>query len=288
MGDPDRSELVDRTDGARLAVRVWNPEARRTIVLSNGLGCPDLLLRHLVEDLGTDRRVVLWDYRGQGGSSPAPGAAPPTLGTLAADLAAVQRAAGAERAAHLGFGLGAAVVLEAARRAPAELEALILVAPPGPTRRRSLAEATEPGRDLLAAAAALGPLGAAAMRRLGLAAATADLAVSLAAVGATCDRRDLATCLESLAGRSIGAHLDLARAAAARPAEATCRGLTLPVLLVGGTKDPLCPEARLRRLHELVPRSELALLAGASHACLLELGPLVAARARRFLSERAG
>jgi pimeloyl-ACP methyl ester carboxylesterase len=57
-------------------------------------------------------------------------------------------------------------------------------------------------------------------------------------------------------------------------------------LIFGAERDPLYPEPLMRQVHETLGNSEYVRLPGASHVCLLELGPVVAARVRRFLMER--
>ncbi len=87
MRNPDRVERFERPDGCSLELRVFNPAASRTIVLSNGLTGGEVLWRHLLDDLATDHRLVTWDYRGQGKSSEAPGPGAYALSAHLADLA---------------------------------------------------------------------------------------------------------------------------------------------------------------------------------------------------------
>ncbi|MBU4336076.1 MAG: alpha/beta fold hydrolase, partial [Actinobacteria bacterium] len=79
------------------------------------------------DDLATDHRIVTWDYRGQGRSTAPSGPIAYSVAAIVSDLIAVQDALGVQRASHLGFGVGARVVLELHDKNSERLSSLILI-----------------------------------------------------------------------------------------------------------------------------------------------------------------
>lgn len=288
MRNPDRVERFERPDGCSLELRVFNPAASRTIVLSNGLTGGEVLWRHLLDDLATDHRLVTWDYRGQGKSSEAPGPGAYALSAHLADLAAVQDMAGAARATHIGFGMGALVALEHQRwSTKGEVEALVLIQGGPPPGADEASMAASLARRALWAAAPLTPWGVRLARRLRGGAWIHPLALRLQVLGPTCDRQDFETLLDRLGERSPRVQREIARGLAQRSAgDAAAAAAAVPTLIFGAERDLLCPESVTRQLHERIPGSEYISLPGASHASLLELGPIIAGRIRRFLREK--
>jgi pimeloyl-ACP methyl ester carboxylesterase len=286
MMAPERVARVDRPEGCAVELRVYNPSARRTIVLTNGLGCGDGHFRYLLDDLARDHRVVTWDMRGQGASTSATGPGAYAIGALAGDLAAVQSAAGAASAAHLGFGIGAVVALEHHAWSADAVDALVLVQGGLPLRGGRLPLRAAASRALLGAAApiaaALAP--AVAGRRTRRRALRAARAWGL--VGPTLGLDDFATLVAESAAQSPRRQLALLRAALGhRPVDPLAR-VKVPTLVVAAERDPFYPEPLARRVHASLHNTELVRIPGAGHSCLLEVGPLVAARVRRFLAER--
>ena len=284
MRIPDRVGRIERPEGCRLDLRVYNPAGRRSIVLTNGLGCTEVLWRHVIDDLASDHRVVTWDARDQGSSSESPGAL--TVGTCVADLAAVQDAAGAIPAVHVGFGTGALVVLEHVRSSKErDVEGVVIIQGGLPPRSARHGGAAALSRGLLGQLVALAPGGARLALRLGLGEALHPLARRLRLVGPTCDRRDFSDHVTSLARQSVTAHFETARAFARHRGVDLLSRIEVPVLVVAAARDPLFPETLMQEVCEQLPRSRYVPLPGASHACLFEVGPIIAGHVRRFVEE---
>ena len=64
--------------------------------------------------------------------------------------------------------------------------------------------------------------------------------------------------------------------------------LTVPTLVVGGTRDLFLPEASLRAAVAAIPGAELLVIEGATHYLPLEFPGLLAERIRRFEAEQVG
>lgn len=209
--------------------------------------------------LASTRRVLVPDLRGHGRSSPG---VPFGLAELAGDLAALAERLDLERAVLLGWSLGAQVALAALPRLRRRLAGLVLVAPtPCFTLRQDWphglpAQSVEVlahrvRRDAVRAVArfregafAQGELDDAGRRRV-------------ASLHAALPAPDPAA---ALAGLDLLAREDLR---AALPA------VDLPVLVVHGDRDPICPVGAGRATAAAVPGARLVELPGAGHAPFL-------------------
>lgn len=206
------------------------------------------------------RRAVAPDLRGHGRSS-APGA-PFGLADLARDLVRLLDALALERAVLLGWSLGAQVALAAAPLARPRLAALVLVSgtprftegdgwPHGQPARGVEGLAARVRRDAPRAAARFfegmfvdGELDGAARAR----------AEAVRAAVSPADPAALLSGLDVLAREDLRAAL---------PA------LDLPVLLVHGDRDPVCPAGASRAMAAAIPGARLVELPGAGHAPFL-------------------
>jgi pimeloyl-ACP methyl ester carboxylesterase len=119
---------VDRGDGLLLSGDGTGRGA--AIVLAHGLTATRRNVvqgsRHL---LGRGRRLIGYDARGHGESSPAPDRDAYEYGNLADDLAAVLDAQGLERATVAGSSMGAATAVRFALDHPQRVSALVLITP---------------------------------------------------------------------------------------------------------------------------------------------------------------
>ncbi|HTJ85285.1 MAG TPA: alpha/beta fold hydrolase, partial [Polyangiaceae bacterium] len=212
--EASRGHAMSR-DGTRISFTVT--QARKAdapwIVLANGpWPLPPL---GLVDYLGDRYRFAWWDPRGMGGSS-GPAASDRQAHAVerhVEDLDAVARASGIEEAAFVGLGTGTQVALEAYRRRPGTVRALVLVAgtfgrerieAPAAVLRsglRSLAArlATRHPREAtrLVRRVAASRSGVFLARRLGLVGADLDDAEAAELVGALADS-DLEPILETM------------------------------------------------------------------------------------------
>jgi pimeloyl-[acyl-carrier protein] methyl ester esterase len=228
------------------------------VVLVHGWSFASGVFADLAEHLAPTRRVVRPDLRGHGRSSPGPFA----LADLAGDLAALADALRLERAVIVGWSLGAQVALAAVPLLRRRLAGLVLVSA---TPRFTAGEGWEHGlpaqsvevlahrvrRDAGRAVARFrdgafveGELDGAARDRVAI------LAAALPAPDAASAR----------AGLDLLARVDLR---AALPA------MDLPVLVVHGERDPICPVAAGRAVAAAVPGARLVEVPGAGHAPFL-------------------
>ncbi|HEX9052590.1 MAG TPA: alpha/beta fold hydrolase [Anaeromyxobacter sp.] len=230
------------------------------VVLVHGWSLSSAAFADEVAWLARERRAIAPDLRGHGRSPPP--AAPFGLADLARDLAALVEALALDRAVLLGWSLGAEVALAAAPLLRPRLSALVLVSgtprftegegwPHGlPARsveglalrvRRDAPRAVARFFDGMFVEGELDGAGRARAEKVRAAVPPADPAALLS-------------------GLDVLARADQR---AALPA------LDLPVLLVHGDRDPVCPPGASRAMAAAIPRARLVELPGAGHAPFL-------------------
>lgn len=227
--------------------------------------------------LGERFRLITVDLRGHGKSSTAPGY---TFADFTADLAVIFDCLGLDRAALVGWSLGAQVALEAAPLLGDRIAALVLVSG---TPRFTAAHGWPHG------------LPATEARGLGLRlkrscdAALGDFFRRMFAEGEltpdqyqrivreiVIPRPDPEAVQASLATLAGGDHRPLLPAVAA------------PTLVIHGDRDTICPPGAGRHLADTIPGARFLPLAGVGHAPFLSRPELFNGEVGRFLAEVTG
>lgn len=256
------SELVELDGGVRLDCAIIGPAAAPAlpILLLRPLGGSMALWGDFAASLARTRRVIAFDPRGVGRSSPAPLAI--TTRAMARDAARLLDAIGVPRAHVFGESLGGMVASWLARDFAGRVASLVLastVPSPRTLSSRGLAR-------LLSIARCLARPGADAelcmVRRLIDADLPAPLAAAIRATPAT--RRDLAA-LALAAARHHAPHLDRR------------------ALLLFGARDPIASRASRVELARDCPAGLVELVPHAGHALTLERPLEVATRVDTFL-----
>lgn len=130
-GDDDPSwahgsetQLLERPDGTVLHVEMSGPSDGLPVILVHGWGVDNRAFYYTKRSLSVEHRVIAWDLRGLGKSSPA-GKNDYSLDAMADDLAAVLHLAGTP-AVILGHSIGGMIMLRFARRQADELRSRVL------------------------------------------------------------------------------------------------------------------------------------------------------------------
>jgi pimeloyl-ACP methyl ester carboxylesterase len=274
-------------DGTRIA---WESsgEGAPVVVLTDGIGCVGYIWRALAPDLARRYRVLHWYYRGHGPSELPADPARVDVADAAGDLLAVLDAAGEREAVLVGHSMGVQVVLEAHRRAPERVRALILACgSPG----RPLD--TFHGSDFMARvfprlkdAVLLHPL----VARLAFKAVVPTrIALELGLLEVNrqlLPREDLWRYLGDLAAIDPEMFVRTLACAAAHDASDHLARIRVPTLVIAGEKDTFTPMWLSERMHEAIPASELLVLRAGTHTGLLEHSELVSLRVEKFFAER--
>jgi pimeloyl-[acyl-carrier protein] methyl ester esterase len=267
---------MPRLDADLGGLHAQDPGAGDPVVLVHGWSLSSAVFAEEARLLARTRRVIAPDLRGHGGSAPGPF----TLADLAEDLGRLFSAHRLERAVLAGWSLGALAALAALPLVRGRLAGLVLVSgsprfvagdgwPWGAPALAVEAVARRVRRDPGAAAAwffdsmfvegELDPAGLARLRALRQAIPVPGREAALAGLAAL-----------------VGGDL--------RPSLA---GIDLPVLLVHGERDPICPAAASCATAAALPRARLAEIPGAGHAPFLSRPAAFRAALGAFLAEVA-
>lgn len=282
-------------DGTHL--RRWdNGAAGAPVVVSNGLGASPRAWPFLHgEDCGY--HATSWHHRGLGGSERPADETHIGVGDHVGDLLAVMDAAGMDRAVVVGWSLGVAVAIEAARRAPERVAGVLalggvsagafrvlpLQVPEGVHRRASrmaawlLRVVGPPVGGIIS----MLPRGLDAMGRAGVDAATFDPTGTSSLVTLAEVAREFASHDWTWFSRMV-----LAAADHAPLDDAALAAITVPVTVVAGDFDTLAPARDMADLAAALPDARLVHLPG-SHFLPLQF-PEALASELGYLAQRAG
>jgi pimeloyl-ACP methyl ester carboxylesterase len=281
---------IATSDGTPLFYRIsGRADADHTVVLCDGIGCDGFVWKYLREDLADRYRLIHWHYRGHG-RSPKPHD-PEQIGplTFADDLQAVLDETETESATLMGHSMGVQVILEAYRRHPQRVSALILVCgAPGhllktfrgtgsfetllPTLRKTIDRAP---RFFNAMSRVLVPT------RFAWSVAT-KLEVDPELVNSV----DFMPYLRGLARVEPRYFVAVLERAAAHSAHDVLEQISVPTLVIGGEKDGFTPPKLSESMAESIPGSELLMVDRGTHTAPLERPGLVAEAIRGFLGRK--
>jgi pimeloyl-ACP methyl ester carboxylesterase len=262
-------------------------EGAPTIVLTDGVGCAGFVWRHLEPALARQHRVLHWNYRGHGKSGTPREAFRVTVDDCAEDLLAVLDAAGEERAVLVGHSMGVQVVLEAHRRAPERIQALVLVcgAPGRPIDTFHDSPALKLAFPFARSAVEKHPLLA---RVLFKSIIPTDFAVEFAlnfeVDRARVDRADLVRYFEELSAVDPLLFVRMLASAGEHDSLDHLGEVDAPTLIVAGERDSFTPMRLSGAMHRAIPGSELHVLAGGSHVAPLECPGALTEQVEGFLS----
>jgi pimeloyl-ACP methyl ester carboxylesterase len=281
---------VAAPDGTRIA---WTGTGRGApaIVLTDGIGCAGWIWRRLAPALARRWRVVHWNYRGHGASEPPRDPARATIADCVVDLLAVMDAAGEERAVLAGHSMGVQVVLEAHRRAPGRVAALLLVcgAPGRPLDTFHDTHLLRTALPWVRSAIDRWPkLARTAFRALVTGDVAMDYALAFEVNRALLRRDDLVPYFRDLSRVDPALFVRLLASAAEHDATDHLPEVRVPALVVAGVRDGFTPMHLSAKMHEAIAGSELLVLPGGTHVGPLEHPELLAERVTRFLVRHVG
>lgn len=289
------------SDGTPIAyAAVGDGSSGLTFVTVNGWSCSDVYWARLVPHLESRHdRVLVADHRGHGASGlPRPpgyrarniSADDMTVSRVATDFVELCDAEGVEGAVFVGHSMGVQVIYEIARQVPERVRAIVAVAGPyeNPLKTfygRSEAHTLFPvghfalqaiPRFLLPAWRMLGR-----QYRIGHRAA-----LLMRAAGPRLTAHALAPYIEHLVSRDPLVMFKLIESMRRHSAADVLPSLEMPVLILAGDQDPFTPLSVQRRMHELVPRSELVVFEGGHHTLPLEFADEINVAIDDFIARR--
>ncbi len=239
------------------------------LVLLHGLASSALTWEPVMPDLGRHAHVIAPDLLGHGASAK-PQSGDYSLGAYATEVRDLLLVLGLDRATIVGHSFGGGIAMQYAYQFPELVERVVLVASGGlgSDVTPALRAATLPGAStVLQTTAALTPRwlthlsqrAARLMPQLSPSLSGGDLDGLASAFGTFGDRGARGAFVQTVRGALNGAGQRL---------DGTTRLYLLdgiPVLLIGGSRDPIIPVEHTRAAHALIPGSHLEIFDGSGH-----------------------
>jgi pimeloyl-ACP methyl ester carboxylesterase len=259
------------------------------IILNDGVVCDGFIWKYLWDDLAAVGPVAHWHYRGHGRSAAPADPERIQVVDFAADLDEVRRYVGDPSPVVLiGHSFGVQVALEAYRKRPEGIGALVLCCgAPGKVTEtfhgtKVLAQVLP---KLIAWVRNHEPLVRALWSRM-----PADLSVKIAYLMREVDvenmrPEDLKPYVEHIASVDPSFFFRVLHAAGEHSAEDLLPKIEVPVLVIAAERDTFTPPDLAKRMADAIPRGEMLVLQGGSHAALIEQPELVRTRIRDFIRD---
>jgi pimeloyl-ACP methyl ester carboxylesterase len=282
--------FIDGPDGNRIACHVSGRPTGPTAILTSGIGCGPVFVRDIARELSRDHRVVYWDYRGHGASSPAPRGTGYRIHDHARDLAAVVDAfAGDEPPIMISFSMGVQVHVEWTRRRPGRAAAhvMMLGVPRNPLHRTVLFR-KRLGHAAERAARAWSPvlrLAQPAVKTALRTPLTYAIARACGGLRPSCPPREFGEFVRYATEVPLDAYLQCAAGLMKHDGTDAFLEIDEPVLMLAAEHDLLIHRDDCRAFAERLPHAQFRTIRATGHASALEDAPAITASIRRFVDQ---
>jgi pimeloyl-ACP methyl ester carboxylesterase len=261
-----------------------------TALLTDGIACDGFIWKYLWDDLAPAGPVVHWNYRGHGRSGSPADPKRIELVDHAHDLDTVRRDEGDPPVVLFGHSMGCQVSLEAYRLRSAKVRGLVLICG-APGRITHTFRGTDVLAQLLPKLIARVDAHPEIVRALWGRVPT-DIALRLAMMTGDVDRSirpdDLSPYLKHMSDIDVPMFLRMLRSAGEHSASDLLPSVDVPALVIAGDRDSFTPPRYAEEMAAALPKGELLMVAGGTHAVPIERPELVKERILRFLRERVG
>jgi len=288
----DRESFVLGEDGTRLYVRARTtghaPDEVHAF-LSDGVLCDGFIWKYVWDELAPVVPLVHWHYRGHGRSQAPADPNRIDIGAHAQDLERIRGHVGDPPCILMGHSMGCQVALEAYRRRPERVRALVLLC-------GSFGNVTSTFHGVPVLELILPKLLALAEKAPDVVRAVwsrlpPQLALKIALKAGEIDPRrvhpeDMLPYLSHMTHVDFPLFLRMLRAAGEHTASDILTKIDVPVLVVAGERDTFTPPFLATAMTESIPKGELLMVPGGSHVAPIEQPELVNARIVEFLRAR--
>jgi len=296
MREPTVQTGFVSTDGGLSLYWKATGEGPRTLICCNGVGVSTFFWKFVVEhfasgDPGQGHRVVLWDYRGHGLSDRPhhPDAVDLSIQACARDLGRIQDAVGAERAVLLGHSMGCQVVFERALQAPDRVAGLVPML--GSAGRvldtfYNTPNSARVFRLIYAMTELAGDRANRFTRSFTRSSLIWPFVKRLRLVDPLyASREDFIPYADHLSELDLRLFLRMVRQAHLHDAFPRLQEIDSPTLIIAAERDDFTPLWISRRMRDLLPFSDMLVLADATHTGIIEQPRTINHRLERFLRE---
>jgi pimeloyl-ACP methyl ester carboxylesterase len=273
-------------DGTRLHYYTVG-EGGPAIVCCDGIGCDGYVWKYLAEDLAPTRKIVRWHYRGHGESGN-PDSSRMTIADLVDDLFRVMDANHLEKAILAGHSLGVQVILEAQRRQPDRVIALMPMCGSYGRPLDTFHDSTVLHRILPVLTKLIDRFPRAAMAVWKQFDSELSYQVSLVMEvnRNLVRRRDFRGYFTHMSKMQPRLFVSLLADAAEHDTLPSLDQIRVPTLIIAGEHDGFTPKWLSAIMHARIPGSEICTVPSGTHTAPIEMPELVNLRVRRFLDER--
>ncbi|RYG64132.1 alpha/beta hydrolase, partial [bacterium] len=268
-------------DGTRLFAHskdgAFSKDATRAI-LCDGIFCDGYIWRYLWDDLAKEMPVTHWHYRGHGRSSAPVDAQRISVGAHASDLQAVRRSLGDPPVVLVGHSMGCQVALEAYRRYPENVRAIVLLC--GSFGRITSTFHGVPILDLILPKLIALVHKAPHIARALWSRVPVEAALKLAFKSGEIDSErvnpdDLRPYMTHMTHVDLPLFLRMLREAGDHSAWDYLPDVKVPTLIVAGERDTFTPASLARAMASAIPGSELLMLERGTHVAPIEQSELI-------------
>jgi len=260
------------------------------IICCNGLGVSTFFWIYLQQHFRFSNQVVTWDYRGHGRSELKRNRKNYKIESLVKDLTAVLDVLKIKKAIFLGHSIGTQVILEFYRKHPKRVAGLI---PCFGTYGRLMDTFYNFSFSPLVFRLVyfLGtqfPKQGNLISRLLLANPLSYWVGGILKVANTgmVSRKDVQRYVDHVLSVDPRLFTSLLKSAQEHNAEGFLPKIQVPTLIIAGDEDQFTPAWTSKKMHRLIPNSELFMIHKATHAGLVEQPDLINLRVEKFLNER--
>lgn len=259
------------------------------IVLCNGMGVSTFFWKYLENDLKHDFQVITWDYRGHGRSAPPANKKNVSIHALVEDCRAVLEELKIKKALFVGHSLGTQVVLEFYRTYPKYVGGIVscLGTFGRPMDFFYNSPLSKYAFEIFSSLGLIFPRASNLISRFliknpfwyqlgGL------LKMINTGMASKSDAQEYMDHILSLDPEFFA---KLSRSVQAHTAEGVLKHIKVPTLIIGAEDDTFTPVWLAKKMHRIIPNSELFVIRKGSHAALVEQPELINLRLEKFLYE---
>lgn len=272
--------------------RIWYRSVGKgvPIICSNGLGCSTFYFSYLEEYFKKNFQVITWDYRGHGKSELPKDKKNHTIQSLQNDLKAVMDELGIKKAIMVGHSMGTQVLYEFYKNMPGRCMALIpcfgTFEKPMDTFLNSplskyvfevvylFNQFFPKVSNMMGTFMVKNPLW---FRVGGMLKIMQPYMV---------DRKIMEQYVDHIINVDPIFLSDLTRNMQQHTAEASLKKIKVPTLILGAEDDTFTPVWLSKKMHHLIPKSELFIVKKGSHVALVEQPELINFRIEKFIHDR--
>ena len=284
----EESRFTTSFDGTRIAYRVYG-EGSPTVLLSNGIGCNQVYFDYLIRDLRHRHRVITWDYRGHVDSEIPANAKNLTVDCYLEDMLAVMEATETETVVLGGFSMGVQVNFEFFRQHRDRVLGILALCGPYENPLKTffyVGPIVSQLFPLLLQGARRSPALVGKVWKAILSGPWVLPAGKLFIFNRKAIRRsDFERYQPHIANIDVVTFLQTGAYLSQHSARDVLPTISVPTLVVAGTKDNFTPIFICRRMYEMIPTAEWFPVKAGSHGALIEFPELINERVLVFMEE---